>query len=198
MTKTKITWNGKKVTLAGYGVKKYQMARLGAVAMDSILKRTEQGVGSDDAPMPPLKAGYARWKQRLGLKPIRDLRGPGRAQRQDRKAKRWIAVTGKGNMHMLDGFRVSYADERSVRLDITTGIGRLRGRANETAIRKAGGAGWWGFSGKDSAAVMKAASQILGAMLWEIRGRFSGSKQSMPIWMDPKGLMDAGSLRKAA
>jgi hypothetical protein len=188
VTKTRITWNGKKVTLAGYGVKKYHMFQLGNAAVKSILRRTEQGLGNDDSPMPPLKPAYARWKQRIGLKPIRDLRGPGKAQKQDRKTKQWKAVGwGKGTMHMLHGFRVTFASERRVQIDVSTGIGRLRARANETAIRKLGGSGWWGFSGKDAETIMRVGTRVLGFMVHELRARFAGNRQTIPIWMDPLG-----------
>jgi hypothetical protein len=72
------------------------MGKLGQFALATVKSRIARGVGSDDAPMPPLKAskgrefvsrvngraqfrqrGYAAWKAAHGLQPIRDMRGDG-------------------------------------------------------------------------------------------------------------------------
>ena len=85
MITTRITFNGAKVRLGpGVGFKKYKMLALGQLALDTVKARVAKAVGSDDAAMKPLKERYAKWKQQIGLDPIRDLHGPGQTTYQAR------------------------------------------------------------------------------------------------------------------
>jgi hypothetical protein len=75
---TRVNFNGQKVRIArGAGFAQYQMLALGQMAVDTIKARVANTVGSSDAPMKALAPNYAKWKQRIGLQPVRDLRGPG-------------------------------------------------------------------------------------------------------------------------
>ena len=126
---------------------------LGTYAIKVVTDRLRQGIGPDDGPMPALKlprgkklfsrfkgdpglSGYPKFKQKLGLKPIRDLVGP-------------------HSDHMLDGVRVNYVDESSCTLDITQRELRNRARGNQKAYAKAGGVGnWFSLSPSDRVKIM--------------------------------------------
>ena len=207
--------NGKlrKVTLADFSLGTQQMLHLGLVGLQSIKDRTAKGVGSDDGKMPALGtikgavvetkfgkrvvnkgkfsslSGYAAQKQRLGLQPIRDLRGPGDKYKSvASNGKRTMQrVAYQGGTHMMDDLRVTFAGPTVAKIDITTAMGRVKARANEDTIRRKGGAGWWGFSPRDRQAIMTAARQVLGDVALKIGGFFNPRASRKPIWMDPLG-----------
>jgi hypothetical protein len=211
---TRISFNGSKIRLIGFGIQRYQMALLGQIALDSIKVRVAKGIGSDDVPMKPLVERYQRWKQKIGLAPIRDLHGPGKTSYMGRVyegRKRFeaaAAVRGPngrlystvktfigfrsagGGAHMLDNLTVRSASESSVRMDITAQWARDRARANEQR------APWFGFSPNDVRTIALAAQQMFKAQVTDLAVRLKGGTGA-PIWMNPFGA-DSEILRKVA
>jgi len=184
---TKTTYNGRPVRLHGIvGLRTYQMLDLGWAGVNSIKDRVSRGVGSSDAAMPPLKAkprkrydakqkkcvefgesarsGYKARKVLMGLKPIRDLAGPG------------VGWTGKGQKrrerrgphHMLDDLRVTSASATEARIDITKEDSRMKARANEQR------APWYGFSGKDLRNILELAQKMFDGNVSELEAQFHG------------------------
>jgi len=176
------TASGGKMRMGSLGLQAQQMAALGEYGVSLIKARVKRGIGSDDVPMKPLsgrtspirnqktrqvvriRSGYREWKIRQGLSGIRDLWG-----------------TGKNGGHMLDALSVRYADERQVRIDITTRSGRMKARVNEQRSP------WFGWSTQDVIKIYAFAGKMwkgsvsdLGLVLRGMRGA--------PIWMDPLGL----------
>ena len=192
MISTRVKFNGKKVRLAGFGPQKYQMFALAQAGLKSIKMRVLSGTGSNDAVMPPLETKgkgtrysirqgkmiefdkgnpYPTQKRRAGLKPIRDLVGFGK------------------DGHMLDDLRVTYADPKLARIDITRGSSRMKARANEQR------APWWGLSPRDVVAVTVACKRIFKGMVEGIRIALKPAGRKAPIWMDPVGLnVNAGDV----
>jgi hypothetical protein len=165
----------------GAWIRAEQMLDLGNYGVQLMIDRVSKGIGADDAAMPPLKVrgeskrwstsqkklavynnrdtGYPAFKQRLGLKPIRDLYGPGglvlvtkmdKATRRITSSRylksgtalsRGFSSDHKG--HMLDDIRVTYVDDNRCKIDITTTASRTKARANENR------APWWGWSPSD-------------------------------------------------
>lgn len=194
---TKVQFGGKTIRMYMPSPRAWQMAELGQEGVNSILTRVAQGIGSDDAAMPPLKATrrarwstkqqkwveygqaksyYAERKQRAGLRPIRDLYGMG------------VGWTGKslkrgrvrgGTSHMLDALRVTSASPTQARIDITTRDARTKARANEQR------APWFGFSGRDVRNLHAAAQRIWKENIADFRVRMSGGGS---VWMDPLGI----------
>lgn len=193
--------SGSRVKLSGFGPRKYQMLKLGQAAVEIINRRLDAGVGSDDAPMKPLSKSYKKFKERIGLRGVRDLTGSGQAMASRTilnargvKVKKWARVSGRGSMHMLSDLRVTAADDRSCRIDISTQLSRIKARVNEQR------APWFGLSGRDVTALTKVAYQIFGGNIEGIKLAFSGvarpMNEQMPIWMDPLRLR--GSRERAA
>jgi hypothetical protein len=195
----RIKYQGRRVRLIGTGPRKYQLFQLAQVGVRAIKARVAQGVGSDDTAMPPLKSarrmrwsksqnryveygaadssrfGYAARKRRAGLKPVRDLVGP-----------------GEDGGHMLDALRVTSASETRATIDISTRMGRVKARANEQR------APWFGFSGKDVRTMMEAARKIWGqsvaAFQAQFRGAGAAANAQVPIWLDPLGISGRAGL----
>ena len=209
MITTKIKFNGTKVRLGpGVGFRKYQMLALGQFAVDTIKARVAKGIGSDDASMPALADRYKKRKTGYGLQPIRDLTGPGqtsymartfskpapgmlRSGRSYTTARKDIRFrSAGGGAHMLDNFTVRYADELSVRMDITQQWARDRARANEQR------APWFGFSPNDMRAIIGFAQQMFHANVTDLAVRLRG-QSGKQVWLDPMGLQNR-MLRKVA
>jgi hypothetical protein len=95
-----------------------------------------------------------------------------------------------GGAHMLDNFTVRYADELTVRMDITAQWARDRARANEQRSP------WFGFSPCDVRAIVAYAQTLFHANVSDFAVRLMGRGGS-PVWMDPFGSSDA-MLRKVA
>jgi hypothetical protein len=236
MITTRITFNGAKVRLGpGVGFKKYQMLALGQLALDTVKARVAKAVGSDDAAMKPLKERYAKWKEKIGLEPIRDLHGPGQTTYQARTYtktpaqhftgfKAWWNGLGfggsanarfrqfhanhpvrmyttrqanirfrsaGGGAHMLDNFTVRYADELSVRMDISAQWARDRARANEQR------APWFGFSPNDIRAIAGLAQQMFQANVTDLAVQLRAVTGGA-VWLNPNGLQDQMLKRFAA
>jgi hypothetical protein len=185
----------KRVTLADFSLGTQRMLHLGMIAVDSLKERTAKGIGSDDTPMPPLQSkrqmqinarrvkkgldptavpGYRQEKIKLGLQPIRDLRGPGDKYKSAKVGgkRTWNRVAYGGGSHMMDDLRVTYASPTQAKIDITTTMGRIKADANERTIKRLGGSGWWGFSGRDTANVIAAARAMFGPVVSQIRAIF--------------------------
>jgi hypothetical protein len=195
----RIKYQGRRVRLIGHGPRKYQLFQLAQVGVRSIKARVAQGIGSSDTAMPALKSsrrmrwsksqnryveygaadsssfGYAARKRRAGLKPMRDLVGP-----------------GEDGGHMLDALRVTSASETKATIDISTRMGRVKARANEQR------APWFGFSGKDVRTMMEAARKIWGQNISAFQANFRGAggaaNAQVPIWMDPLGISGRAGL----
>jgi hypothetical protein len=108
------------------------------------LGQVDAGQGSNGQTMKPLAAGYARWKQSVGLPPKRDLRGVGgrpvvtRKNGQRKRLRSASHMQGRG--HMLDDVRVNYVDDRKGTITISNEASRIKARANERRSP------WWGWN----------------------------------------------------
>lgn len=152
MFKLRIQYEGRRVTIKSFGIRPLQMLRLGSFGLKQVKARVAQGIGLDDAPMPPLKRawvrrgvkgkyviiagarGYFARKLRRGGKPIRDLR-----------------FTGA----MLDNLSVRSATANEVRIGFTTKLAREKALANQRI------APWLGWSDTDAPAVQERARLVL-------------------------------------
>ena len=146
-----------RIGTSGWTPGTQQMYAFGQFGADIIKARVAKGIGSDDAPMPQLKAkypgrGYPALKQRRGLKPIRDLTG-----------------IGSGG-HMLDAMTVRYADESTARIDITQQLARQKASNNERL------APWFGWSPADCAKLQFYGRNIFGSFKEEILYRDRSAK----------------------
>lgn len=157
--------SGNKVRLFGdlsFDVRQmYLLARFG---VDIIKARVSRTIGSDDAPMPPLKKGYA----------IRKGRNAWRTNRRD------LNYTGE----MLENFTVRSVSASQARLDITSAKQRIKARSNERR------APWFGWSPRDIAKLSALAQELWRGDISKMgfgtgRGREFASRA---IWMDPMGL----------
>jgi len=137
--------------------------RLGVFSIELIRNRVARGIGSDDAPMKPLNARYAKYKTYWG-QPVRNLRGPGR----------------QGG-HMLDNISVRSADSSSVRIDITSRDARTKAAANEKKSP------WYGWSPKDASEILEVAQQVARGNIREVT-----AERGLSIWMDPYRLRSHG------
>lgn len=116
------------------------------------------GLGSSGSPMPPLKGSgksvflarkngkahfgrrtYGQLKSSLGLKPIRDLYGPGK------------------DGHMLDAIRMNYLDDRKATFTISSKKQRDKARGNERR------APWWGWSPANARKMREKAAELFGS-----------------------------------
>lgn len=122
-----------------------RMKMLGDFAIALQREQCAAGLGSDGAPMPPLKARL-KFQQRVNGKAVfvanrektlRDLYGPG--------------IGG----HMLDAIRINYLDHRKVTVAITTTKARIKAQANENR------AAWWGLSPASIEKLRKKAEEVL-------------------------------------
>ena len=139
-----------------------QMAWLANYYIELQNEQLDAGLGSNGQPMPPLSGrsfpvfdrtsgkpkfverlyrGYQGKKASLGLKPMRDLRGPGI----------------KGNMR--DDVRINYVDDRIAKISITRKSSRDKALANE---RKAP---WWGLSPASARKFAAAQASIFGGAM---------------------------------
>ena len=133
------------------------MERLGNFALTTIRERSARGLGSDGAPMKPLRAsrietvvtgklasfkriGYAAWKAKHGLQPVRDLIG-----------------TGEQGGHMWDGARVTIAGEQLTRISFTKKHAREKALANEKRSP------FFSFSPADQAKIVAEAARLFSA-----------------------------------
>ena len=189
MIKTTFKFHGSKITLAGYGFRKYQMVQLGQVAVGAVKARAAKGVGSDDAAMKPLADRYKKVKAKAGLNPIRDLTGPGSRTYVDTSKKHHgtIRTIRADSAHMLDNFTVRYADELTVRMDISAQWARIRARANERR------APWFGFSPNDIRTIMNSARVMFCVNITDLAVKLRAQRGSA-VWMNPNGI--AGEMRQ--
>jgi hypothetical protein len=137
-----------------------RMQEIGEFAIRTVKDRVAQGIGSDDAPMPPLKVSrragidvnihgkqrtirsYAQWKSAHGLKPIRDLMGAG---------------ADGGNM--LDNLSVRTVSGSSATISLTARKARAKALANERR------APWLSFSDSDQKAIAAFAGKAFGVVV---------------------------------
>jgi hypothetical protein len=112
-----------------------QMEKIGNFALRTVIERTKRGIGSDGAAMPPLSTkrsavlgtsgkgkgrvvrirdGYAGYKAKHGLQPIRDLVGD-----------------GKQGGHMLDNPSVRSVTDSTAKIAFTSRSARIKALANE-------------------------------------------------------------------
>ena len=143
--------------IGGGWVKAEQVKAVAQYGIELQLAQCAAGLGSDGTPMPPLKGSgvavfgarvngrvvfqrqaYAQAKVKLGLQPIRDLRGPGK------------------DGHMLDDVRINYLDNKQATISITTRASRVKALANEQR------APWWGWSPASVHFLTQYAAQVYG------------------------------------
>jgi hypothetical protein len=144
----------KQLRLDLLNIPQRMMAELGQVALDSVKQRVSEGRGPNDGPALPLGRGYASFKSRMGLKPIRDLRGTGGAvllkAGRRRKADK---LSAKG--HMLDNLTLRTVSDNHARAAFTTEAMLIKARANQRREP------FMVFSPRDNAAVKEAAQRLL-------------------------------------
>jgi hypothetical protein len=149
--KTRIKFDGKKVTLKAFGVRPLQMLQLGRAGLAHVKQRVAQGVGLEDSPMRPLKQ-YRRIVGRSGkvvnLGPVRGY--PGRKLKAGKRDIRDLNFTGA----MLENLSVRNASENEVRIGFTTKLARQKALANQQREP------WLGWSASDSKAVVDKAQQV--------------------------------------
>ena len=177
-TSVKTTLSRDMLAGVGFGsegiFRRVQMNRLGEAAIQLIRARVARGIGSDDQPMPALKRGkviqfagrvdgratfrnigYAGYKTKKGLQPIRDLYGDG----------------SQGG-HMLDNISVRAADESSVRIAITARKARTKALANEKRTP------WFSFSDADQQALRDMAADMFGDAVRQVSNRFTAYRRA--------------------
>lgn len=171
-----IRFEGKKIRIGGtfggpMSFNTGQMLELGSFANKTVKERTRSGIGSDDAPFPPLsqktsairnrgkfvrqREGYAAWKAAHGLAPIRDLWGDGR----------------EGG-HMLDNSTVRYADDRTVKIAFTARMARLKALANERRTP------FYSFSDADAKKIMDYAAKLWKSNVKQVIDLFTGRRRA--------------------
>jgi len=166
----KIVFEGKKIRIArdAEGFRVNQMLEIGSFANKTVKARTRSGVGSDDAPFPPLstktsavringkfvrqRKGYAQWKSAHGLAPIRDMWG-----------------IGKGG-HMLDNSTVRFASDSNVKIAFTSRTGRIKALANEQRTP------FYSFSGQDTKKIVEFATKLWQGNVKQVFAQFTGRK----------------------
>jgi len=238
MMKLRVDWNGTRVRVADNSVQynptfdahlltvpTERMLQLGQFAVDLIKARLARFTDSGDGPMPPLTPrmyknkstgetrrvnGYPEFKVRLGLVPMRDLRGPGGRTVtvvNPRNDKRKTVTQRSGTGHMLDDLRVLAATNAYVQYGIATFGSRVKARRNEIAIQKRGGSGWFGLSATDCVKMRLAMQQVFGEVFDRFTQNFRGFQktwtgwqgiQGRPKWMDPAGMQRPGARSNAA
>lgn len=148
MIKTRIKWQGRKVTFHGLGMEKFQMALLGQTQLRALRKRVSRGIGANDTPMPELTERYKKRKKRSNL---RDL---------------WF--TGK----MLLNLSVRSASARQVRMAITSRLGRIKALANQRIAE------WISFSPIDEKTVIKEARKQFKTNISSFQRQIRGGRGS--------------------
>ena len=103
----RIRWNGVKVRLRGFGLRKLQHLQILEVGLKSMKARLAGAIDQNDAPTKPLTKRYAIRKTRAGKGNRRDLR-----------------LTGA----LLDGIKPRYADDFRAVADATGRLGRIKAR----------------------------------------------------------------------
>lgn len=103
----RIKWNGVRVRLRGFGLRKIQHLKILGVGLKSIKARLARAVGQDDAPTEPLTKRYAIRKTRAGKSNRRDLN-----------------LTGQ----LLEGIKPRYSDDYRAIADATGRKGRMKAR----------------------------------------------------------------------
>jgi hypothetical protein len=146
-----------------------QMEKIGNFGLQTVIARAKRGIGSDDAPFPPLKgsnvrqfaarvngkatfrsaSGSAQWKSKHGLQPTRDLVGAG---------------TWGG--HMLDNPSVRKASETEVRIAFTSRSARVKALANEQRTP------FFSFSEADQRAIVDFVAKMWGAGVQQLQQAF--------------------------
>jgi hypothetical protein len=145
-----------------------QMAWLANYWIELQNEQLDAGLGSDGAPMPKLSGGsfakfgasgdkrvfamrkyfgYTGQKLAFGGRPIRNLLGPG--------------IGG----HMRDDIRISYVDDRTAKVSITTAKSRQKALANERR------AAWWGLSPVNRRNFAQAQATVFGGAMEEYLAR---------------------------
>lgn len=151
MLKVRFKFDGKRVTLKGFGTRPAQMLQLGRAGLLSVKGRVARGVGLEDSPMKPLKR-YRRIVRRdgsaLNLGPDRGYLG--RKIKAGKKPIRDLNFTGA----MLDNLSVRSASQNDVRIGFTTKIARQKALANQQREP------WLGWSTSDADTVTKKAQQV--------------------------------------
>lgn len=151
MLKVRFKFDGKRVTLKGFGLKPTQMLQLGRAGLASVKGRVARGIGLEDSPMAPLKR-YRRIVRKngsvLNLGPERGY--PGRKIRDGKKPIRDLNFTGA----MLDNLSVRSASDKDVRIGFTTKLARQKALANQQREP------WLGWSTADAETVQKKAQQV--------------------------------------
>lgn len=170
MTVRKVRFaSGSKLTIFGdLGYDTRQMYALGRFGLHLIKSRVARGIGSDDAPMKPLKKGYAIQKTKSG-----------------KGNRRNLSFTGD----MLRNFTIRSISATQVRMDITSPKQRIKARANEQKSP------WFGWSPRDLAQLTVAGRQLFRDNIASI-GIGAGAAARRPfasgaIWMNPNELRPA-------
>jgi hypothetical protein len=165
----------KRLSLERLTVPQRAMYDLANTALQTVIKRTASAIDSADSPAPPLKshkrvrwsksqnkwveygsanAGWARIKQKYGLKPIRDLRGTGLAMsgRPKPGARRKHKMRLKNIGHLMEQITVRSVSENFARIEPSTRMGRIKANKNRAMLL---------FSPKNCVDIAKAAGKVI-------------------------------------
>jgi hypothetical protein len=149
MIDVRIKYNGVRVRLRGFGLKKIHNLKILEAGLKSVKERLARGMASDDAPTKPLTKGYAIRKSRLTRrKAIRDMR-----------------LTGK----FLDNLLPRYADDHQAVAYSKGRDGRLKGQIYKDHIS---------FSDSDQKKMAAVAEQQFRAEVNAITGQLRGEFRS--------------------
>lgn len=130
MLDIRIRFNGARVRLRGFGMRKLHNLKVLLEGIKSIRERLARGIGENDAPTKPLNKGYARRKVRKGKRAIRDLNFTG---------------------DLLPGIKPRYADDNQAIADATGRKGRMKARMYRRLLQ---------FSPADQAKMSRLAEQL--------------------------------------
>lgn len=122
----------KRLELGRLTIPQKDMAVLGLAAVRVVKARIAKGQGPNDGPARPLSPRWAKIKRRLGLNPIRDLRGTGQANSKQfvtgKKARKaGIRFVG----HMIDNFSLRTVTDNKFKAGLSQFAARKKGEGNQ-------------------------------------------------------------------
>jgi hypothetical protein len=151
MPDVRIKYNGVRVRLRGFGMRKLHHLRILMVGLDSIRSRLARGIGETDGPTKPLTKRYAIYKSRVTRsRSIRDLR-----------------LTGE----LLDGLKPRYADDTKAVADASGRKGRMKARIYRDLLR---------FSPQDQEAMREMAADVFAEQVEQVTQQLSSGRGAGP------------------
>jgi len=133
-----------------------QLRELAEYGIQLQKEQAAAGLGSDGAPMPPLKSSSRRVfaSRQNGVAQFRTLRG---------KTLRDLRTdgAGTGGSHMLDDIKINFMSDKQCTYGISTRLGRIKALANEQK------APWYGWSPDSVRKMTIRAGEIFGTGMAE-------------------------------